>query len=121
MTKATGARGPAEAPHRATAALLAAWLEEHQELLRGLVAIRALGPEAGEAVHSVLKLRKVRTAQLSWELWASFSTADGFDVDALLLEHASIEAVGLGKAALFGNDLTRLSLVGSSRGRARPA
>lgn len=113
MTKATGARQRAEGTHRGTAALLAAWLEEHQGLLRGLSALRALGPEADEAVQSVLKLRKLRTARLSWELWASLTTVDGFDADALLLEYASVEAVRLGKAALLGPQPIRFSLVTS--------
>jgi hypothetical protein len=114
VTQVTGAPRRAEGTHRSTAALLAAWIEEHQELLRGLSALRALGPEADEAVQSVLKLRKLRTARLSWELWASFTTADGFDADALLLEYASIEAVRLGRMALLGTEPVRLTLVRSS-------
>ena len=101
MAKATGTQRAADS-HRATAALLAACLEAHQELLRGLSALRALEPEADEAVQAILTLRGVRVVCLSWELWASFVGADGDDPDRLLLDHASGELVRLGKEALFG-------------------
>lgn len=111
MAYATGARQRAEGTHRATAALLAAWLEEHQELLRGLAAIRAFGRDADDAVQAVLNLRKIQVARASWELWASFTKADGVDPETLLLQHVSVEAMRLGKAALFGSEPARLSLV----------
>lgn len=103
MAKATGARERAEEMHRGTAALLAAWLEEQQELLRDLIALRALGAGAQEAVQAVLELPKVRVARLSWKLWASFTAADGVDPEALLLQHASPDLMCLGTKALFGS------------------
>ncbi len=102
MAKAIGAHVQSGSSHRGTAAVLAAWLEEHQDLLRGLLAIRALEPEAHEAVQAVLNVQKIRVVRLSWELWASFTRADAADPDALLLDHVPEEMVRLGKDALFG-------------------
>lgn len=102
MAKAIGAPALPGSSHRGTAALLAAWLEEHQDLLRGLIAVRALEPETDTAVQAVLNLRKVRVVRLSWELWASFTRADAADPDALLLDYVSDEPMRLGKDALFG-------------------
>ncbi len=111
MAKATGARGGAEDMHRGTAALLAAWLEEHQDLLRGLIALEALGADAQDAVLAVRELPMVQVVRLSWELWASFTAADGADPEVLLLQHAEPVLVCLGRKALFGNRPALLSLV----------
>lgn len=112
MTKAIGAHALGSS-HRGTAALLAAWVEEHQELLRGLIAVRALEPEAHAAVQAILNVPKIRVVRLSWELWASFTRADGANPDTLLLGCASDELVRLGKSALFGSEPVRLTLVDS--------
>jgi hypothetical protein len=52
---------------------LAAWIDQHLGLLRGLADLRELGPDAEEAVAAVLEVRELKTTVLSWQLWEALA------------------------------------------------
>lgn len=79
---------------------LRGWLIQHDEMLRGLHALRRLG--ADEAVAAIEALQEVRKVRLSWELWEMLLDGEGIDADALLLEHIELGDVLLARAALWG-------------------
>ena len=85
-----------------TARALGRWVEEHAELLEGVVALRALGPGAAQAVREVLAVREVRRGRLSLELFLLL--ADERDAWRLLGSVLSAKQVSCLRIAVLGGD-----------------
>lgn len=69
-----------------TARAVAAWVDEHVDLLVGLAALRGLGAEADRAVDEVLAVRELRKVSLSVDLFDLLATGNDQDAGRLLLE-----------------------------------
>jgi hypothetical protein len=94
--------------NRRAAQQLAAWIDGHLGLLRGLADLRDLGPEACEAVAVVLQVRELKTMALSWALWEALTTGSGFDPEAVLTAEIPYSRIDLARRALWGSDPTDL-------------
>lgn len=84
--------------------LMEEWIEEHDELLCGLVALRDLGFEAEDATSAVLAIREVRKFTLSWQMCELLAEDDGIDFDAALAETFPVAIVNHLRYALFGDE-----------------
>lgn len=87
---------------RTWATTLAEWLDDHQAVLRGVVALRELGDEAYPAVTASLLIPTLRRMRAGWELWEALADGEGLDPEALLFEAAPIQLIALGHAAFWG-------------------
>src|SRR6266542_1918684 len=68
-----GMSGGSSAARWSPFAPLANWIGRNEDLLRGLAALRALGPEAESAFEAVLDVPTIRRARLSWQLASSLT------------------------------------------------
>jgi hypothetical protein len=78
------------------------WLAGHDDLLRGLAALRELGDDGFSAVTAVLVVPEVRKLRLGWELWEAMAEGEGKDPEVLLLDAIPLSRIELGRAALWG-------------------
>lgn len=100
--------GPAHAPDfdlAGFARTLGTWLGDHEDLLRGVAALRELGDQAFTAVTAVLVVPEIRKLRLGWELWEAMAEGQGLDPEVLLLEATPLGLIELGHEALYGEGL----------------
>lgn len=108
------ASAPSFGPER-FAETVTQWLEQHRGLVLGLIDLRELDMEAEQAVEEVMEIPTVRRMRLGWELWEAMAEGEGFDPEALIYDHLSIEVIDLIRAAFWDVPLPerQLTLVDS--------
>jgi len=97
--------------YRTSAAQLAGHLGDTADLLRGVAALRRLGPAASGAVRVALALPELKTLAPFWRLWEAMARAEGVDVDALLGELLPLSVVDQARLALWGTTASGSSCV----------
>jgi len=68
-------------------AVVAAWAQRNQDLLRGIVALRRMGTDASCAVEEVLRTAPLERVRLGVELWMAAVSDEGGDPHVRLAEH----------------------------------
>src|SRR4051794_38499751 len=81
---------------------LARWIDQHLGLLRGLVELRDLGPDADDAVAAVGSVPEIVRIVAGWALWEAIAAGDGLDAEALLVQEIPYTRVALARRALWG-------------------
>lgn len=118
MTQRTASRVTDEPYHR-TAVLIARWFREHEPVLRGAVALRALGGAGVEASAASLAVPVVRRFALSVALFDAMVRSDGTDPAVLLARVLDDEAVELvmaiGDDVVVGDRLLHLVPIDGTR------
>lgn len=88
-----------------TADAIAGWVEDHDDMLRGLVALRVLGVHAEQAIQAVLSIPEVQVLRISFELFSLLAEDSGVDSRILLRRASSGAHVRSLDAAVFGEAL----------------
>jgi hypothetical protein len=78
------------------------WIQENEVLLGAVVLLRQL-PDGAPTADSILDLRHMTTARLSWELWTALVEGRGEDAESLLLGVVPLADVELAREALWGS------------------
>jgi hypothetical protein len=84
------------------ASTLAEWLEDHEAVLNGIVALRELGDEAYPAVTACLLVPRLRRMRHGWQLWEALADGEGVDAEVLLFDAAPARLIAVGHAAFWG-------------------
>ena len=86
-----------------TANAVLAWVDAHADLLDGLVALRALGAQADDAIEAVLAVREIRVLRGSVDLFEVLAGGRGANAWLVLGSAGSDAHVDALAAALFGS------------------
>lgn len=88
---------------RRSAEILAQWITDHADILRGLAAFRRLGAPGETVVAAALALTEVARMRPSWQLWEAIAEGEGHDVQALVQEFVPVDLFQTARFALWGD------------------
>lgn len=105
MPKGNGRKRAVDDSHGKGALALGRLLDEHEDVLEGLVGLRELGPAVADAVAAVMASRDLRRLRLSWELFDAVVADEGLDPEVVLKQHLPAQLLDLGHRALWGKGI----------------
>lgn len=89
--------------YRQTASLIASTVEELEDVLVGLTALRSLGECAESAIAAVLDVPEVKQLRLSWELLEALMLGEGLEPEPVLESVLDPDWREYARAALLGD------------------